>query len=498
MYKNVTLVNSPYYIRRPGIFEYVEGYTIPLGIMSLAAVIQRDLPDVQINIVDGQAEMLSPHNLIDRIIKTNPELVGISSFTYDINDTLLLSKTLKTINPELKIILGGVFVTHLPEEIIKDENVDFIIRGEGEYSFRDLISNKELESIKGLVYKDSTGVVKLHPEKAVVEDIDDLPMLAYSLIDMKRYFPTAGQCHRFPVGTMITSRGCPGNCIFCSSSVTGKKTRYRSAENVVKDMKFLMNNYGVREIIFMDDTFTSNKKRVLEFCQIIEREKLDILWDCSTRVQFVDKNLLQTMKRSGCSQISFGVESGDENVLKDIKKSQKLEDVRQKVTIAKEVGLETRCSFIIGFPTDTLESIQRTIDFAIELDPHLVSFYIACPFPGTEMYNWAVKNNMLLTKDWSYYDQCHHIMKIPNVTFEQIDKMYQRAYKSFYYRPKYLLKRLMMLKSLYDIKNAIKAIRMTSSFNVPAFMKVEHEIEASVDNQYKEAIKCYNRVLIKR
>ena len=485
-YKRVTLINSPYFLRGDSTFKHIEGYTIPFGILSLAAVIQRDLPQTSVTVVDGRAENLSPDAFLDRVMDTKPDLVGISSFTYCINDTLLLAKWIKQADPGIKIILGGVHVTQLPEEAIIDPHVDFVIRGEGEYSLRDLIAGHKPGDIKGLVYKDKNHRVIMHPEFGKVDVLNDLPTIAYDLIDMSKYYPTAGQCHRFPASAMITSRGCPGMCIYCSSSVSGKKVRYRSAENIVSEIEFLMDKYGVKEIIFMDDVFTSDKERLLEFCRLIQDKEMDIIWDCSSRVQHVNEEVLPVMKKAGCSQLSFGVETGDENVLKSIKKGQTLDHVRKKVALSKKSGIETRSSFVLGFPADTIESMQRTIDFAIELDPHLVSFYIATPFPGTEMYDWAVKNNNLLTTNWSLYDQQHHILNIPGATLEEIDNMYKLAYRSFYHRPKFILRRLMMLRSFYDIKNSFKAFKMTVKAH--AMPGVEYgDLEAKLNERYMTA-----------
>jgi len=484
----ITLVNSPYYLRGDSTFKHVEGYTIPFGILSIAAVIRRDLPETSVTVIDGRAENLSPDALLDKILSTKPELVGISSFTYNINDAYLLTQWIKRSNPEIKIVLGGVHVTQLPEEAIKNPDVDFVIRGEGEYSLRDLIAGHNLDDIKGLVYKDKNNQVKMHPELGIVEMLDDLPMIAYDLVDMNKYYPTAGQCHRYPASAMITSRGCPGRCIYCSSSVSGKRVRYRSARNIVNEIEFLVNNYGIREIVFMDDVFTSNRERLLEFCQMIRDKKIDIVWDCSSRVNHVDEEILRVMKKSGCSQLSFGVETGDENVLKSIKKGQTLDLVRKKVALSKKAGIETRCSFVLGFPKDTVESMQRTIDFAIELDPHLVSFYVATPFPGTEMYEWAVKNDRLLTKNWSLYDQQHHVLSIPGATTKEIDKMYKRAYRSFYHRPKFLFRRLLMIRSFYDIKNALKAFKMTVKAH--ALPEVDfNEVKSRVNERYMQYVR---------
>jgi radical SAM superfamily enzyme YgiQ (UPF0313 family) len=492
-YKRVILVNSPYYLRGKTSFKYIEGYTIPFGLLSLAAVIRRDLPQTFIAVVDGMSENLTPDVLLDRILELKPDIVGISSFSYSINDAILLSKWIKTSAPDIKIILGGVHVTQLPYEAIKDPNIDFIMRGEGEYSFRDLVAGRELDGIKGLVYKDSEGKVKMNSEFGIVDDLDELPDIAYNLVDMSKYFPTAGQCHRFPASAMITSRGCPGKCIYCSSSVSGKKVRYRSARKIINEIKYLIRHYGIKEIIFMDDVFTSNKDRLLEFCQMVQDENIDIVWDCSSRVQHVDEYILREMKKGRCSQLSFGVETGDERVLKSIKKGQTLDHVRRKVSLSKKAGLETRSSFIIGFPADTLESIKKTIDFAVELDPHLVSFYVATPFPGTEMYEWAIKNNKLLTTNWSLYDQSHHIMNIPGATPEEIDALYKLAYKSFYHRPKYILRRLFMIRSFYDVKNAFKAVKMT--LRVHAIPDVNYdELEKGVNEQYRRSENVTNRL----
>ena len=483
MIKKVVLVNAPYYLRGQTSFKYIEGNTIPLGIMSIAAVIQRDMPDVDVQIIDGMAEDLTPGNLLNKILKSNPDIIGIRSFTYNINDALLLSEWIKTKNPNIKIAIGGVHATQLPQDVIQVSSIDFVFRGESEYAFRDLVSGKPHSEIDGLVFKEPDGSVVTNPSFGIIVDLDELPMPAYNLVDMHRYYPVAGQCHRFPASTMITTRGCPGRCIFCSSSVSGRKIRKRSAQNIFDEIMFLIENYGINEIVFGDDVFTSDKDRVLEFCRLIKENKVDILWDCSTRVQFVNEELMREMKEAGCSEISFGVESGDEHILKAIKKGQTLHQVKEKVEMAKRIGLETKCSFILGFPQDTMETMQKTIDFAIELDPHIVSFYIACPYPGTAMYQWAIENDSILTTNWSYYDQGHHIMQIPNATSEQIDHMFKRAYQSFYHRFRFVLKRLGMIRSVYDMKNVLKAAWMTLRVHAMPDMDFE-SIKSRVSSEY--------------
>ena len=456
MYKTVCLVNPPWIQRHRSIWEEVEGRTLPFGLGYVAAVLERD-SRAEVSIVDAKANSFTLQETVQKIVGTSPDVVGIGSCTYDYTDGVTLARMVKENAPDVIICFGGFHASALPEYTLDNSWVDYVVRGEGEYTFLELIQGIPPQKIKGLSYKHHGDIVH-NPNRLLIENLDDLPRLSYHLLPMEKYYPTAGQCRRSPAAAMVVSRGCPGVCIFCCSSVTGRRIRQFSPGRISDEVQFLVKHYGIREIVFMDDTMTYPRDEMVQLCNLLIERKCDVIWDCSTRVTAVDQSLLELMKKAGCNQISFGVESGDDTILKSIRKGHSVHQVKKAVALAKKAGLEVRGSFILGFPEDTEETMKKTIAFSCELDLDLASFYIATPYPGTDMFEWAEKNDRLLTKDWSLFDQSHCTMDIPHASSETIRECYVKAWKSFYWRPSYLLKRVSRMRSADDIVSALRAV----------------------------------------
>ena len=369
---------------------------------------------------------------------------------------------IKEDSPDTVICFGGSHATALPEDVLNNSCVDFVVRGEGEYTFLDMAKGIPCNEIKGLSYKSEGGII--HNPNRPVKELESLPRLSYHLLPVEKYSPTAGQCHRLPALAMVVSRGCPGTCIFCCSSVTPTRMRRFSPQRILDEIKFLVENYAVREIVFMDDTLTFPRKEMVALCNLLKEEKYDLIWDCSTRVDRVDESLLTLMKEAGCSQISFGVESGDDRILQSIEKGHTTDQVTRAVACARKCGLEVRGSFIVGFPEDTEKTMNKTIQFSLKLGLDLASFYIATPYPGTKMFEWAVNSDRLLTKEWSLYDQSHCCMDIIHADQKTVEDLYRKAWKAFYLRPEYLFNRLKMVKSSHDAVSAFRAL--TGVFSV--------------------------------
>jgi radical SAM superfamily enzyme YgiQ (UPF0313 family) len=269
---------------------------------------------------------------------------------------------------------------------------------------------------------------------------------------MDKYYPAQGSYQRLPSFGMITSRGCPGRCTYCKGSLLGQVIRFKSAESIFEEIDFLQKNYGIRDITFYDDTFTSSKKRVREFCDLIIKNKMDLTWCCFSRVDTVDYDLLVQMKKAGCYQVLFGVESADSQILANINKMISLEKVEETVADAKKAGIEVRLSFMLGNPGETEETMEKTIRYAIALDPDLVSFNITTPYPGTEMFKWAKEKGYLIHENWSEYNFAEPVMELPTVSSEKVLEYYKKAHRRFYFRPKYFLKRIMRIRSINDFK----------------------------------------------
>ncbi|MDD5650162.1 MAG: radical SAM protein, partial [Candidatus Nanoarchaeia archaeon] len=365
----VLLITPPIFKEMYGVFAEAGGKNAPMGLLYLAAILKKNNIDVEI--LDAEGENLEVKEVIQKIKEIKPNLIGLTAATAAISKTILLATKIKEELKDIKVIIGGPHVTALPKETLENTIFDLGMIGEAEYTFLELVQalrdGKEYKKIKSLVYRDKNNKVVINPRRELIENLDELPLPAWELLkDFNIYTPQLTAYRKKPVGTIISSRGCPFQCIFCDRNIFGNKFRARSAKNVLEEVDYLIKNYKVKEIKFIDDTFTINKQRVLDICKLLMERKYNLIWSCSIRADTVDKELLTTMKKAGCWFVSLGVESGNEKVLRDIKKNLTKDQIRNACKLAKEAGLKTRGFFIIGHPTDTKETIRETIDFAKE------------------------------------------------------------------------------------------------------------------------------------
>jgi radical SAM superfamily enzyme YgiQ (UPF0313 family) len=295
-------------------------------------------------------------------------------------------------------------------------------------------------------------------------------MAAYHLLPMSKYYPAVGSYKRLPAVSMVTSRGCPGKCTFCYQPY-GSLQRQRSPKKIFEEVMYLVKNYGIREISFYDDNFTTQKPRVREFCQMLIDNKVDLTWSCFSRVDWADLNLLKIMKQAGCHQIMYGIESGDQRILDTIRKETTPEKIKRAAKWTKEVGIDVRATFMLGNPGETEETMRNTIDFAIELDPEYVVFNVPSPNPGTQMYDWAVKSGVLREQKWEEFDLTTPTLQLDSVSQEKVQEYYKLAYRRFYLRPSFMFKRLLRIRNLNDIRNlfaGLKAVLNVTQSKAPA------------------------------
>ncbi|HAM39400.1 MAG TPA: B12-binding domain-containing radical SAM protein [Elusimicrobia bacterium] len=451
----ILLINPPW-MTKGGIWENIASCMPPFGLAGLAAYLEEK--KIEVEILDSNATGLNYNNIKEILgSKAVPDYIGITASTPMIYSAIDVSKIAKSVFPSAKTVLGGVHPSVMTDEVLKEESIDFVIRGEGEETLNELISGKEIAKISGLSYKIGNKIIH-NQSRPVVQDMDTLPIPAYHLLPIKKYFPAKGSYKRLPAMGMMTSRGCPGRCTFCMGNYLGDKIRVRSAEKIFEEILLLHNKYGIKEISFYDDTFTTRKENVKKLCEKIISEKLDISWSCFARVDFVDEDLLKIMKLAGCHQIMYGVESGDEEILKNIHKKISFEKVEKIVKITKKLGIEVRAAFMFGNPGETIETMQKTIDYAIKLKPDVVIFNITTPYPGTEMFKWAKEKGILITENWNEYDLSKPIMNLPTVKPEDVIKYYNKAYKDFYIRPGYLLNRVLKIRNLSDVIDGVSAL----------------------------------------
>lgn len=451
---NILLIN-PYLIRPHGSFRKRTQSCLPsLGLGYIAAILEKE--EIKVRILDTQAEGIFLAELPKRLMEEDNkyEFIGITSVSSTIANALRMARICKEFFPKSKIVFGGVHPTVLSEEVLGNDVVDYVVRGEGEYVFLELAQGKNICDIPGLSYRRNGDIVHNCPREPI-EDLNALPFPAYHLMPMEKYFPTPGLYKRLPGIGIIGSRGCPYKCSYCASQTIwlgGKKVRFRSAENILEEIKFLVKNYGIREIFFHDDMFTANKPLVLGFCEGMIREAVDVTWVCMSRVDTIDEIVLRLMKAAGCHQICYGVESADQQILRNIKKNISLDQVEKAVALTKKVGIDVRTSFMLGNPGETEETMRKTVDLAIKLDPDFASFNITTPYPGTELRRWAIEGGFLKTDDYSSLESSKCILELPTISSSEVDRYAQMAWGRFYYRLGYILKRILRIRSLDEMK----------------------------------------------
>ena len=406
------------------------GHTLPpLGLGYLASVLIQN--DIDVKIIDAVVLRLSVDDVVKQAVEYFPDHIGISAMTPTLQRSTDLAKELKKHLPMVPITFGGPDPSQHPEDIAKYDFVNNVVVAEGEYAMLDIVKNNR----QGIIYG------------APIKNLDDLPFPARHLLPMELYFSGVSLSKRKPQATMITSRGCPYDCTFCSKSTFGRHYRVRSPENVVAEIKHLMKEYAVKEISFWDDIWGLTDAWAEEFCNLIINEGIDITWSCEARVDSVNLDKLKLMKRAGCWNIFYGIESGNQDLLDIIGKGVTLEQIRNAIKWTKEAGIEIRANFMLALPGETPEKAQKTIDFAKELDPDFVKFNITTPYPGTKLHTQALEHGTLessLERFTNYFP-----VFVPNgySSKEEILEMRKKAYREFFFRPSYILKRLFKIRS---------------------------------------------------
>lgn len=409
----------------------------PLGLAYLAAVAREC--GWEPRIVDGLTENLNSQDLMSLMKDFQPDVVGLTATTPAIYDAYEAAKIAKEVNPETKVLIGGPHATFMAEEVLREcPYIDVVVRGEGEETLRELLKRFEkggsLRDVAGITYREGE-VVKENPPRELIENLDDLPIPAYDLLPMSKYI-----VDKVRFAAIMTSRGCPYNCVFCSSSLQfGKRWRAHSPERVLEELRVLREKYGVHEIEFLDDTFTLNMKHAETVSKKIVEEGLDISWSASSRVNTFSRSLGECLRRAGAHTIYFGIESGSERTLKFIGKGITRRQAVDAVKAAKDSELNALGSFVIGFPYETEEEIRETIRFANKVGVDLAQFTIATPYPGTRLWDVAMRNKLLLTRNWRRFTTVDVVMRNLYLTPQRVKKLFLQAYLAFYLHPKRLL-----------------------------------------------------------
>lgn len=338
-----------------------------MGLAFIAATALADGHEVRV--VDAEAEHLDYAEIQSQITAFKPQLLGFQTFCANLPRCRKVAETAKHADPSIKIVFGGVQATLFPQDQFTDPLVDVVVIGEGEIPFSELLkcydSGGRLEDVPGIAFKDHSGSLTITRRPPLIQSLDTLPFPALHLFPMEKYHSSA-QLKGSRTQLLFTSRGCPFNCSYCSGDlIFGKTFRYRSPERVVADIHHMIREFGIDSIQFYDETFTVNRERVIDLCNAMISAGLSIPWACFTRVDLVDEELLTLMRRSGCYQIFFGVETGVERLLKLIRKGTTLDQARQTFKLCRDLGIETVASFMLTLPTETAEDTEQSIRFGL-------------------------------------------------------------------------------------------------------------------------------------
>ena len=450
----VTFLNPP---QTNSKYKFLGVVAPSLGIGYMAAVLEQH--NIDVDVLDASALELTYEEIGEEILKRNPDIVSISALTPTIGVALDSADKIKQVKPDTIVVLGGYHPTFEYKSVLEEESVDVVVRGEGEYTLLELVrtieNNGDLFNVEGLAFHDENdGSLIVTPDRPIIENLDELPFPAFHLLPMEKYRILNITTN---VATIITTRGCPMQCSFCSSATLhGHKLRRRSVENVVNEIEMRLMEQNIDTIAFMDDTFTLNKRFVKEFCSEIKKRDLKFWWGCTSRVDTLDRDLLQTMKDAGCITIFIGVESADQQMLEKMNKNITVSKTENAFKLAREVGIRSIASCVIGMPEDTIKSMKQTIKFVKKLNPNYALYSLATPYPGTRFYNETFKKNLISIKDWSKYTLIDPVLKTVDCSSEELRKIQKKAFIGFYLRPNYLIRQvstdgLILLKTIFGI-----------------------------------------------
>ncbi|MDD2653612.1 MAG: radical SAM protein [Candidatus Omnitrophica bacterium] len=468
--KKIVLVNPPLTLEeRYGTLAKGGTSLPPLGLTILAAVLRQN--NIPVSILDAAVLGLGMEGTVSAILEEKPAYVGFTTVTVSINKAAKIAERIKNTNPEIKILIGGPHITAMPEETIKMFPMfDIGVVGEGEVTTVELLKlleqNKDFSKLKGLVFRDGEHAINTGRAE-LLKDLDSLPMDALDLLPgfPHSYKSSVHKLGRLPTTSLITSRGCPYKCRFCDNSMFGTKVRAYSTKRLLEIVKYLQKQYGIKDIFFNDDNFIMLKSRLVEFCNAVIKEKIDLTWGCYGRIDNItDESLLLMMKQAGCWRISFGLESGSQDILDFYRKNETLAQMEKVIGWTRKVGIKSKGFFMMGNFMETEETLQQTIDFAkrIKLDDFHATFLT--PLPGSEIYDMADQYGEF-DRNWDKMSMWFPVFVPKGLKKETLESYRKKAFLEFYVRPSIILSYLTNIRTVSDIRkisNGISALIRSS------------------------------------
>lgn len=463
--EKILLINPPYNLE---VYKENKNFSVhpPVGLAYLAGFIRKYGYNVEI--IDANALSIPREKLVDIIIGHPSRFIGFTSVTATINLVSGICDDIKK-RSDKKLILGGQHATFKDTEILTAcRSIDYIIRGEGELTLLRLLNrlrnNMSGKGLMGITYLENNDIIS-NPGRPPIKDINKIPFPAWDLLPRSKYrlngFQDIG-FHGEQLGKLISTRGCPNKCTFCSSAHFWGKPRFRNVDNIFEELVYLTQTLKVRHIDFMDDCLTIPVSRFKELCKRIIESKLDFKWSCYSRVQNITEELVKQMKDAGCFMVLLGIESGNQEIIDSIKKKITLEQVTNAVSLFKKYDIDCLGFFMIGLPDDTKETVHQTVDFAKSLNLDFPFFSVTTPFPGTELYDWFMSSS-LSPESFEWNQLSTHgatVYRTEHLTSEQIKELYDYAIRTCYFNPAFIGKLVLnVIKKPYKFTRYWKLLR---------------------------------------
>ncbi len=447
---DIIFVNPPYERISKGhdYIKHITNSSPSLGLLHLAAQTRED--GYETKIIEGDLENLMPEEVADIIIKESPKFVGITLFTVGVENASIIAGNIKKELPNIPILVGGPHMSSMGIETMnRFPMFDVAVLHEGEQVISKLLKlleeNKPLDVIDGIIYKNENNKLIRTAPATIRLQLDDLPLPAWDLLPN---FPDAYPLAIFdypkgPVTTFSASRGCPFKCAFCDTSTFGSKIRYYSPAKVFEIMNYLKDTYGINHLQFVDDLFVANKKRILELCDLIIEHDFKMTWSCTARVDSITLDILKKMKQAGCWEISYGIETGSDRMLKNMRKATKVEQSRKAINWTHEAGIRAKGLFMLGYPGEDEESMRETKEFVQSIPLTTMNMSKFTPYPGSPIY-MELYGTSIRDEDWDRMNGMNFIWEPENVSMEYLNQEYKDILESFYHRNEILVYYLKM------------------------------------------------------
>lgn len=453
----VLLIKTPYLY----LFRTVSENGYPLGLAYVASSLRA--ADFEVELLDPENQNMDLVAVKEKIHREKPEICGISCATMNFDKAKEFAQIAK--DAGCYTILGGIHATAAYEEVIKNSpEFDFVVFGEAEETIVELgtaLRDKKtnFKQVLGLVYREKNGKIVINQARPFIQDLDKLPPPQWDLIDLGVYSIPDFIYNGKKGVTLVTARGCPAKCIFCSVPlINGYAFRHFSAKRIVEDIEKLVTDFGIEFVAFRDDTFPVSRQRVVDICNLLINKNVGLRWYCLARVNMVDPELLSLMKKAGCEKIAYGVESADQKILNTLKKGINVEQIRYAFAWTRAAGIKPIGSFIFGSPGETKETMDRTINFAIELDPEIAHFFVMAPLPGTELYEQY--KGIYFDENLAHRKSSYGVHSMTgessfhcgDLRYVDLKKQLIKANARFYFRPKYIARKLKEIQKYSDVK----------------------------------------------